>query len=63
GGVYRPVMQEWPDFYAVLGKEMQSIINGEKSVNDGLTDAQIQLEGMLNQQRQRTTIRSFKKQN
>ncbi|MBR1524138.1 MAG: extracellular solute-binding protein [Lachnospiraceae bacterium] len=47
GGVYRPIMAEWTDFYTILGTEMGYIINGEKSIDAGLSDAQIQLEDML----------------
>ena len=46
-GVYRPDMVEWKDFYTILGNEMGRIINGEKSVDDGLQDAQTQIEEML----------------
>ncbi len=46
-GVYRPVLEEWPDFYKILGSEMGKIINGEKSVDEGLRDAQIQLDELL----------------
>ncbi len=63
GGVYRPVMEEWSDFYAILGKEMQAIISGEKAVNDGLEYAQWQLEARLNQHRRRSSLRSIRKQN
>ena len=46
-GVYRPVMTQWTSFYTVLGKEMDSIIKKEKSIDQGLNDAQIQIEKML----------------
>ena len=46
-GVYRPVMKEWPDFYAILGNEMGMIINDEKSVEQGLSDAQKRLKEMM----------------
>ena len=49
GGVYRPIMVEWTDFYTILGTEMGCIINGEKTIDAGLSDAQAQLEGMLKQ--------------
>lgn len=52
-GVYRPVMEEWSDFYAILGAEMRFILEGKKSVNEGLNDAQWQLEAMMNQSRRR----------
>lgn len=47
GGVYRPIMAEWTDFYTILGTEMDLIIKGEKSVDKGLADAQLELEEML----------------
>lgn len=47
GGVYRPVMEEWSDFYKILGAEMKNIMDGDKSIDDGLADAQRQLEEML----------------
>ena len=47
GGVYRPIMAEWTDFYTILGTEMDLIIKGEKSIDAGLSDAQGQLEDML----------------
>ena len=46
-GVYRPLMEEWPEFYKILGTEMGRIISGEKTVDEGLADAQKQLEDML----------------
>ena len=47
GGVYRPVMKKWHEFYTILGKEMQLIMNDEKTVPKGLQDAQKALEEML----------------
>ena len=47
-GVYRPIMEEWSDFYQILGTEMKEIIEGRKEVAAGLADAQRQLEDMLN---------------
>ncbi|WP_029323976.1 extracellular solute-binding protein [Butyrivibrio sp. AE3004] len=47
-GVYRPVMEEWPDFYTILGNKMELIINGEKGIDEGLNEAQAELEEMLN---------------
>ena len=44
GGVYRPVMEEWADFYTILGAELGNIVNGVKTVEEGLEDAQAQLE-------------------
>lgn len=46
-GVYRPVIAEWTQFYTVLGTEMDSIINGIKTVDQGLADAQSQLEQIM----------------
>lgn len=43
GGVYRPVIAEWTQFYTILGTEMDNIINGVKTVDQGLADAQSQL--------------------
>ena len=48
GGVYRPVMEEWSQFYTILGREMKAIIAGEKTVPEGLAVAQADLEKMLN---------------
>lgn len=47
GGVYRPIMEEWSDFYTLLGAEMEKMIKGEKTVEQGLSDAQEELEAML----------------
>lgn len=46
-GVYRPVMEEWSEFYQILGTEMKEILEGRKEVAAGLSDAQRQLEEML----------------
>lgn len=43
-GVYRPVITQWTDFYTVLGQEMQMVMNGTKSMDDALEDAQVRLE-------------------
>ena len=48
-GVYRPIMEEWSDFCKILGAEMKEIMDGRKSVDDGLADAQTKLEEMLGQ--------------
>ena len=53
GGVYRPVMEEWADFYTILGTEMESIMKGKKSIDQGLADAQQQLEEMLRKSSQK----------
>lgn len=46
-GVYRPVIAEWTEFYTILGSEMDNIMNGAKTVEDGLNDAQEQLEELM----------------
>lgn len=46
-GVYRPVIAEWTQFYTILGTEMDNIINGVKTVDQGLNDAQTQLEELM----------------
>lgn len=46
-GVYRPVIAEWTQFYTILGTEMDNIINGVKTVDQGLADAQSQLETLM----------------
>lgn len=51
GGVYRPVMEEWPQFYTILGREMRLIIEDKKTVPQGLGDAQRDLEEMLKKSR------------
>ena len=43
-GVYRPVMQEWTQFYTILGKKLKLIIDNKISVTDGLDEAQKELE-------------------
>ncbi len=48
-GVYRPVMAEWTEFYTTLGTEMDNIINGAKTVEQGLADAQAELEEIMAQ--------------
>ena len=47
-GVYRPQIKEWPEFYTILGKEMRLIINGKKTIDEGLADAQSELEKLMN---------------
>lgn len=47
GGMYRPVIAEWTQFYTILGTEMDNIINGVKTVDDGLAYAQTQLEDLM----------------
>ena len=46
-GVYRPVIAEWAEFTNILGTEMDSVIQGVKSMDQGLTDAQAALEDLL----------------
>mgnify|MGYP000952633547 FL=1 len=46
-GVYRPVIEQWNDFTTTLGTEMDNIIQGTKSIDQGLKDAQSQLEAMM----------------
>ena len=46
GGIYRPVMEEWSDFYTILGAELRQLFSGEKSVDAALADAQRRLEEM-----------------
>jgi len=47
GGVYRPVIAEWTQFYTILGTEMSNIVNGVKTVDAGLADAQAQLVDLM----------------
>lgn len=47
GGVYRPIMKEWPEVYTILGNKMDLILKGEKSIDDGLKEAQKELEEAL----------------
>ena len=49
GGVYRPVITQWTDFYTILGTEMGNILNGVKDLDTGLADAQSQLEDLMKQ--------------
>lgn len=46
-GVYRPAIEEWTEFTSILGTEMDSIIQGQKSIDDGLAEAQKQLEKLM----------------
>ena len=48
GGVYRPVIEEWTEFYTILGTELGNIVNGVKDVSKGLNDAQKALEDLMN---------------
>ncbi len=47
GGVYRPIMKEWPQMYEIIGSELGNIINGIKTVDAGLADAQAALDDLL----------------
>ena len=46
-GVYRPAIAEWTEFTNILGAEMGNIIAGTKTVDQGLEDAQDQLENLM----------------
>ena len=46
-GVYRPIMENWPAFYTILGSEMKSILNGEETISTGLHKAQWKLESTM----------------
>ncbi|MCR5097511.1 MAG: extracellular solute-binding protein [Lachnospiraceae bacterium] len=46
-GTYRPIMMEWPDFYTILGTAMDRIIKGKNTLDDGLAEAQSQLEELM----------------
>ncbi len=46
-GTYRPIMMEWPDFYTILGTSMDEIIKGKTTLDDGLADAQKELEELM----------------
>ena len=47
-GVYRPVIAEWTQFTSILGTEMDNIIQGTKTIDQGLADAQTQLVELMN---------------
>ncbi|MDO5142334.1 MAG: extracellular solute-binding protein [Eubacteriales bacterium] len=46
-GVYRPVIEEWAEFTNILGTEMDSVIQGVKSMDQGLADAQRALDELM----------------
>ncbi len=46
-GVYRPVIAEWTQFTNILGTEMDNIIQGVKTIDQGLADAQAELDLLL----------------
>lgn len=45
-GVYRPAIAQWTEFTNILGAEMGNIMAGTKTVEQGLNDAQTQLEAL-----------------
>ena len=46
-GVYRPVIEQWSEFTNTLGTEMDSVIQGIKTMDQGLADAQAALEALM----------------
>lgn len=46
-GVYRPVIAEWAEFTNILGTEMDTVIQGQKPMDQALSDAQTQLEALM----------------
>ncbi len=46
-GVYRPVIEQWAEFTNILGTEMDSVIQGTKTMDQGLADAQTALEALM----------------
>ena len=40
-------MKEWPQMYDIIGSELGNIINGIKTVDAGLADAQKALEDLI----------------
>lgn len=46
-GVYRPVIEQWAEFTNTLGTEMDAVIQGTKTMDAGLADAQAQLEMLM----------------
>ena len=46
-GVYRPVIEQWSEFTNTLGTEMDSVIQGTKTMDQGLADAQAALEALM----------------
>lgn len=46
-GVYRPVIEEWTEFTNILGTEMDNVIQGTKTIDQGLADAQSLLEDLM----------------
>ena len=46
-GVYRPAIEEWTEYTNILGQEMDNIIQGTKSMDEGLAYAQSELEKLM----------------
>lgn len=46
-GVYRPTIAQWTEFTNILGAEMGNIMAGAKTTEQGLADAQTQLEELM----------------
>lgn len=46
-GVYRPVIEQWSEFTNTLGTEMDAVIQGTKTMDQGLADAQAALEALM----------------
>ena len=46
-GVYRPVIEQWAEFTNILGTEMDAVIQGTKTMDDGLAAAQTALEQLM----------------
>ncbi len=45
--MYRPAIEEWTEFTNILGQEMDNIIQGTKSMDEGLAYAQSELEKLM----------------
>lgn len=46
-GVYRPVIVEWTEFCDILGPEMKAFLDGKKTVETALSDAQEKLDELF----------------
>ena len=46
-GVYRPVIEQWAEFTNILGTEMDAVIQGTKTMDDGLAAAQTALQELM----------------
>ena len=42
-GTYRPIMTDWIAFYTILGEQLQRILDGEVTLEEGLYSAQLRL--------------------